>query len=173
MNENQREQGGFFMRNSRIGRMSTVAVAGLVSIGGVVTFALPAQAAFVGIKCKTLTGSDATGGTVTLSNCSGNTGGSSTPLSISALAAGGTITWTNGKTTTLGTPTLSGETDTAKDALKGSCPAGTTETEAKGAVTADTTGSAPVPGKYSLEVCVANSPGTSITNEKGSAVKIG
>jgi hypothetical protein len=158
------------MRNSRIGRMSAVAVAGLVSIAGVVTFALPAQAAFVGIKCKTLTGTTTT--TVTLSSCSGNTGGSSIPLSVASLGTGGTITWTNGKTTTLGTPTISAETDASKDALKGSCPAGTTETEAKGAVTADTTGSAPVPGKYSLEVCV-NGTTNAITNEKGSVVKIG
>jgi hypothetical protein len=158
------------MLNSRIGRMSAVAVAGLVSVAGVVTFALPAQAAFVGIKCKTLTGN--TANTVTLSNCSGNTGGASTALSIAALGAGGTITWVNGKTTTLGTPTLSGETDGSKDALHGSCPATASEEEAKGAVTADTTGSAPVPGVYKLEVCVNGTTGA-ITNEKGSAVKIG
>jgi hypothetical protein len=158
------------MRKSRIGRLSAAAVTGFVTIAGVVTFASPAWATFVGIKCSSVSGSSATGGTVTLSGCNGNTGGASQAEPVSTLLTGGTITWLNGKTTTFGTPTIS-STETDSD-VGGTCPAGTSEVQVTGNVTADTTGSAPVPGKYKMEIC-ANSTTMAFKNEPGSKAKIG
>jgi len=100
------------------------------------------------IKCTSLSGNVNT--TVTLSGCNGNSGGGSTPIMSSALQSGGTITWLNGKTTTIAAPALTPGTN---------CPAGDTDLVAKAMVTADTTGSVTVGSKTKVEVCY-NSSGT-------------
>jgi hypothetical protein len=154
------------MLHSRVRRLAAVAGVVSASFAGVFVIAGPASATFVGIKCAHLTGNVSS--TFTLSGCNGNTGGASQP--VANLATGGPITWVNGKSTTFGKPTIS---STEHDAdPKGKCPAGTAESEVSGAVTADTTGSAPVPGKYKLEVCLNSTTGA-VTNEPGSKIKIG
>ena len=157
------------MLKSRYRRFA-VAVLASASLAGM--FALtggPASAAFVGIKCTGLTGT--VSGTIKATGCNGNTGGSSVAQTTSSLLSGGVVHWVNGKTTTIG-PASTSTTETDSDAPpKGPCPAGTSETSAKGSVTADTTGSAPVPGMYKAEVCVDGSGNISV--EPGSKLKIG
>jgi len=157
------------MLKSRYRRFA-VAVLASASLAGVFAItAGPASATFVGIKCTGLTGT--VSGTIKATGCNGNTGGSSVPQSTSSLISGGVVHWVNGKTTTIGAATTS-STETDSDAPpKAPCPAGTSQTSAKGSVTADTTGSAPVPGTYKVEVCVDGSG--NITIEPGSKLKIG
>ncbi len=154
------------MMGSRFARLTfSAAVALALPIGGAVILdASPASATFVGIKCTTLTGSAS--GNVTITGCSGNTGGASTTMPTSTLLAGGTVTWVNTDTTVIGSPTVTSVTGSAK-----TCTASQTEIKATGAVTADTTGSAPVPGTYKIFVCV-NSKGK-ISDAPGKKVKIG
>ncbi len=111
------------------------------------------------ISCSKLSGNAAT--KIKASGCTGNTGGTSKKMAATVLAGGGTIKWANGKTTTIGAPSL---------ATGSLCPAGDTDVVASGTVTADTTGSAkPIPGLFSAEVCVDGSgnislaPGTKMT----------
>jgi hypothetical protein len=59
----------------------------------------------------------------------------------------------NGKTTTIGAPTLSTGTN---------CPAGDTDEVAKSTVTADTTGSVTVGSKTKVEVCITGSGSISL-----------
>jgi hypothetical protein len=157
------------MLKSRYRRFAAAMLASASLAGMFAITAGPASAAFVGIKCTGLTGT--VSGTIQATGCNGNTGGSSVPQSTSSLISGGVVHWVNGKTTTIGAATTS-STETDSDAPpKAPCPAGTSETSAKGSVTADTTGSAPVPGTYKVEVCVDGSG--NITIEPGSKLKIG
>jgi hypothetical protein len=155
------------MLRSRLIRMSiAVAAAVAVPLGGAVIFdASPASAAFVGIKCTTITGT--LFGTVTVSGCNGNTGGASTAMPPPPpLLSGGTITWVNSDTTTLGAPTVTSVTGSAK-----TCTSTQSEEKSTGAVTADTTGSAPVPGTYKIFVCLSSKG--KLTDAPGKKVKIG
>ncbi|HYA67987.1 MAG TPA: hypothetical protein VED63_04560, partial [Acidimicrobiales bacterium] len=95
------------------------------------------------ITCKSFSGTVSS--TVIASGCNGNTGGSSDPISATALAAGGTVKWSNGKTTTIGAPTLG--------TVKNKKCTGTAET-VSATVTADTTGLASL-GTMTTEVCIA------------------
>jgi hypothetical protein len=89
---------------------------------------------------------------VTLKRCGvGNTGGASQPMQATSLATGGTINWINGKTTTVKLTVVEGDSTT--------CPAGNTRYDAKGKVTADTTGSTSVGAKVKASVCVNNTTG--------------
>ena len=148
----------FHRRFTRIGIAAAAVSMSVVGVSG--AFATPAWA-FTGIKCSTLTGNIAS--TVTLSGCTGNTGGASTPLLATSLASGGTITWTNSQTTTV---TLS-----VSSPAGGTCPPKTTLEQAKGTTTADTTGSAPVGGKVKVLVCLTKTGGLSL--EPGHVAKIG
>ncbi len=140
-------------------RLARCAVAGALTLGPIVavvgTGASPAFA-FAGIKCHVLTGNIST--TVTLSSCNGNTGGGTIAEPTSTLISGGTITWLNSDTTTFGTPTLTAiaQSSSTYTCLKNSS---TSEESATGPVTADTTGSAPVPGTYKLSVCINSKSG--------------
>ena len=148
----------------RVGAISAAALVGATTVlalssGG------PASAAGSQIKCTSLTGTITT--TIKLSGCTGNTGGASANLPSSVLATGGTITWVNGKTTTL---TMSlGHTETDPAEIK-SCPPGSSEFETKGTVTADTTGSALVGGVAKSEECGAS--GGVLSFEPGTALKL-
>jgi hypothetical protein len=154
------------VRHLRLGRVLTGSV--LVVSASAGAFALsagPASAVPPKIVCKALSG--AINGNITLSQCSGNTGGSSMPFLATSLATGGTIPWTNGKTTTITLTSSGNETD-----ADAACPAAEpTEFEAKGSVTADTTGSAPVGGVAKGEACV-NSSTNAIVIEPGSKLKL-
>jgi hypothetical protein len=79
------------------------------------------------------------------------------PLAATALAAGGTITWTSGSTTTVGAPTL-----TATSAKK--CPgyvkgssSNPTADKFTGKVTADTGDGIKIPGTDKGAVCISSS----------------
>ena len=142
------------MLRTRIARFAVAGALTVVPIAAAVGFAAGSASAspnpFVGIKCKVLTGTIST--TVTLSTCNGNTGGATIAEPVSTLTAGGTVTWVNSDTTTFGSPTLTTVTGSAK-----TCASTATEEKATGAVTADTTGSAPVASNYKIFVCVASS----------------
>jgi hypothetical protein len=128
--------------------------------------AAPAGAAVGTIKCTKLTGTIASG--ITLSGCNGNTGGASQLIPATNLVGGGTITWVNGQTTTVTLNATAGESDSD---LRGTCSATTTEYEATGTVTADTTGSAIVGGKAKAEACLNTTTGK-LTLEPGTALKL-
>jgi hypothetical protein len=146
------------MLRSRI--IPVIGIAALVSGGTIGALAPSAGAAKTKtIKCTKLSGNAAT--KVQASGCTGNTGTKSKKMAATVLAGGGTIKWANGKTTTIGTPSL---------ATGSLCPAGDTDVIASGAVTADTTGSTkPIPGVFNVEVCVSSTgaislaPGTDLT----------
>lgn len=157
------------LRSRIVGLVTAVTAATAVPIVAI-GLATPASAAFIGIKCTAVKAASHTDGLYHLSGCNGNTGGGGS----FALEEGSSqiISWTNGRTTRIGGATIR-LTEADKDA-KGSCPSGTTEFAVSGAVKADTTGSAPVPGRYSFEACEKASPtGYLNTNEPGSIVKFG
>jgi hypothetical protein len=139
--------------------VTAAAVLGAATLGAV-AFGGPASAV-TKIKCTTLSG---TGVSATLSHCTGNTGGGSGLLLFPFEPGPGTITWLNGKSTS-GTITV-GSTEHDTD-LRGTCPAGTTEFESTGTVTADTTGSAPVGGIIKGEACYNATTGA-VSVEPGS-----
>lgn len=117
----------------------------LAAMGGPAAAAAKAEKS---ITCKVFAGT--VSGTITLSKCNGNTGGSSQALSSGALASGGTLVWTNSKQTVIGTPVLSGITSkkckaTGDSALSVSIP-----------VTSDTTGLTSL-GTLTTQVCIDGS----------------
>jgi len=160
-----------YMGGINLHRLRTIRALGAVAVAGAATLGAfsivgPASAAVLKIKCTHLTGN--LNGTLTLSGCNGNTGGASMPLpAFQFLGGGGTITWVNGKLTSV-SMAATGENET--DPAGGSCPAGTSELQSKGTVTADNTGSAPVGGIAKGEVCSDNS-NTNLTLEPLSAFK--
>ena len=105
------------------------------------------------MTCTTITGNVST--TIVVSGCTGgNTGGSSEPLAATALAAGGTVTWVSGSTTTIAAPSL-----TAVSPKK--CPGYVKDASSNpGAesfttvVTGDTGDGMLIPGAATGEVCV-------------------
>jgi hypothetical protein len=122
------------------------AVAATATLGGTAFAA-------VTITCTTLTGTAST--TITVSGCTGgNTGGSSVPLPATALALGGTISWTSGSTTTIAAPTL---TATSAKKCPGYVKGSTTNPTAEkfsAVVTADHGDGIKVPGKSKGAVCI-------------------
>ena len=152
------------MLRSRIVRFASAGLALATPLAIVVSLSGPASASqpklVLKIKCTGLTGNEM--GNVTLSGCNGNTGGSSTPFTANLLGTGGTITWSNGKTTTIGMTTS--KTGTA-------CPAGTdTDVILKSTVTAVTTRSVTIGSKSKIEVCTDGSG--NITLPPGKKAKI-
>jgi predicted RecA/RadA family phage recombinase len=134
-------------------RVILASVAALaLPLGFTVAASVPASAATLSIRCTHLSGS-ISGSTAKLSGCSGNTGKSGT-VPIASFASGtGTITWANGKTTSVsGTVTSPSKDETETK----SCAAGSTEYLLKGKVTADTTGSATVGGTVHAEACLSS-----------------
>ena len=124
--------------------------------------AIPASAATVDLSggiasaigvtttCTTMTGTAT--GTIVLSGCTGgSTGGSSQPTMV--LAAGGTITWNNGNTTTITKPQLkSSKKLTVKCVAK--YGAGTSEETGTAVVTSQVgTGDSPIPGVFKAKMC--------------------
>src|SRR4051812_20805786 len=139
-------------------KMVRLLAVGAMAGSAVLAVAPGAADAAGSIKCKKLAGNIATN--VTLSGCSGNTGGASKPIAATALATGGTIKWVNSKTTTVKLSVKQKGTD---------CPAGSSEYQAKGTVTKDTTGSATVGTVAKAKACVdaagniSLAPGTKAT----------
>ncbi len=150
------------IRTHAVRVVSTAALIGAAAAGGL-TLTMAGSASAVGpqIKCSAVKGNLDT--TVKLTHCNGNTGGASMPFMAESYASGGVFTWVNGKTTTISlTSVTSGP--------QGTCPAGTTEFSASGTVTADTTGSAPVGGKFKASVCLHSSG--AITVEPGTVISL-
>jgi len=145
--------------------LTAAAILGAATFGAI-SFAGPTSAAVGTIKCLKLTGNINT--TVTLSSCNGNTGGASNAIPATSLATGGTIPWVNGQSTTV---TLTANQTESDGDVAGTCSATTTEFEATGTVTADTTGSAIVGGKAKAEACVNLTTGKIIL-EPGTALKL-
>ena len=149
------------MHRFRKAGMSVAAVALAVS-GVAVLFAGPASAGGPKgkVSCTTFSGS-VLSGFITISGCSGTaaTGPSSMPISISVLAGGGPVTWSNGNVTTFHAPTLGTAKpthcpgyvkSTKKAPYTGPEPS---ETTFSGTVTADNSGMK-VPGKYKGYICI-------------------
>ena len=119
-----------------------------------VAFGSPAWAktkAEKSITCKKFSGTIS--GTVTASGCNGNTGGGSQTIAATALATGGTVQWSNGKTTTIGAPTLGSVTNKKCKAT------GDSAESVSAPVMADTTGLTTL-GTLTTQVCIS---GTSIS----------
>jgi hypothetical protein len=147
--------------------MSVAAVA-LAASGVAVIFAMPASAASGPkgkITCTTMSGS-VSSGEIKISGCTGTatpgTGGSSKELSITVLANGGPVTWSNNTVTHFSKPVLASAKAThcpgyvkssKKHPYSGSEPS---LEKFSGTVTSDNSG-LKVPGKYKGEVCISNS----------------
>jgi hypothetical protein len=128
----------------------------------VVALAIPASVATVGLSspafavtttiCTTITGNISS--TIVISGCTGgNTGGSSQPVVATSLATGGTITYVDSNTTTIGAATIKSPAKLVKKCRK-LYGTGTSEDSVSGKVTASNTGIVPIPGKYSGAVCI-------------------
>ncbi len=136
---------------------SAVLAVSTAGLAAALTFAAPAAAKTSGVTCKHISGS---GTLASLTNCSGasHTGGSGTlPLSNPS-----TIAWANGKTTTVSP--FSQTLASPDESEKYSCPAGTTEYNLSGTVSADTTGVIPVGSTLSAEICFNSA--NMVANEK-------
>jgi hypothetical protein len=142
------------MNFARLIRISIAAAAAVaLPVGGAVLFSAATASAAGAIICTKASGTDTT--TVTLKSCTPtNTTDGKGKTAASTLATGGTVKWKNGARTILGPPVLGTGTN---------CPAGTaTDETLRGKVEGDTTGSAPVGGPYSAEVCVSSTGAISL-----------
>ncbi|HXW35235.1 MAG TPA: hypothetical protein VEJ87_11710 [Acidimicrobiales bacterium] len=138
-------------------RRVLLAAAALTIPVSVATFGFSgiASAKAIHTKCTTVTGTLTT--TLTLTNCKGGvTGDSSTAFTTSILVGtggsngtGGTITWTDDNTTTIG---IVG----TRPVSATKCPvSGSTAVHYRGKVTAQTgVGDSPIPGKITGELCI-------------------
>jgi hypothetical protein len=127
-----------------------------------IAFAGPASAGPYPLTCTKLVASP-TALTGTVSGCTVAVSGGSGKLSH-FLPSGGQIAWKNGTSTTYKS-TASGESDTDHTP----CPAGSSEVEVRGSVTASTNSHLPKGDPVTFEVCVTR---TKIVNEKGSTFNI-
>lgn len=153
-------------------RIALVAVAGsaaLVPLAGIsaLTTGVAAAKTPKGISCSTLKGKVVIGATitekVTLSNCTGTTGGSGkSKATVSSTGPNTTeVKWTNGKTTTASESAASGSF---------ACPSGDDAEAVTGSVTQDNTKSTAVGAAVAGDVCynpntskLSLSPGTKFT----------
>lgn len=106
------------------------------------------------IACTTLSGNATS--TITLSGCSGgDTGGGSTPVSATALATGGTITWLSGGSITIGAPTLTATSSKKCPGYVKDAASNPTADKIAAAVTSDTgDGFKKLPGSIKGAVCI-------------------
>jgi hypothetical protein len=142
-----------------------LAAALAIPLTGVSAVALstPAWAA-VKITCTSFNGSVASGQVQATGCTGGNTGGSSQSLSISVLAAGGVVPWTQTpNTTTFGSPTLASTSATKCPGYVKKASSNLAAEKFSGVVTADTGNGIKVPGKYSGAVCISNDANGDIT----------
>jgi hypothetical protein len=110
------------------------------------------------LTCTTINGSVGTN-SIVISGCTGgHTGGSSMSVPATALAAGGTIPWTSGGSTTITAPTLSSAVGKACPGYvkpaKGTNPAEPTLEKFSATVTADSGDGLKLPGSAKGSVCV-------------------
>jgi hypothetical protein len=159
-NHGEAPWGGFLKTRERrrvMRRALLLAAALAIPMSGASVVALSGTAgAAVKINCTTITGNASS--TLVISGCSGgNTGGSSKPVQSTALAAGGTIDWVSGSTTTISAPTL---TSTSPKKCPGYVKGGSSNPSADkiaATVTADTGDGLKVPGKATGAVCISSS----------------
>jgi hypothetical protein len=119
----------------------------------------PASAKQVGTACEHWSANNLLTGTFSGCSDKANTGGAGTlttgPTDVL------TISWVNGRTTRISGPGIRSVNRTGRGNANHQCPPQTTEYQWFGNVTADTTGSIPVGGKLSGDVCIDFSTGTS------------
>jgi hypothetical protein len=150
-------------RRVAMGAALALSVSSLALLGGGTAFAATPKPKPPKGKttCSTMTGTAT--GTVTVSGCvdanGAVTGGGTAPLSVATLAAGGTVTWLSGKTSTFGTSTLADNKPTKCPGyvkVKKGQPAVAEPSSFKfsGVVTADNSGMK-VPGKFKGVVCIS------------------
>jgi hypothetical protein len=126
--------------------------------GALATFAVslsvagPASAKEVGTTCEQWSANNLLTGTFSECSDKAATGGSGTlttgPTDVL------TISWVNGRTTQISGPGIRSPKRTEDENANHQCPPQMTEYKWFGSVTADTTGSIPVGGKLSGEVCI-------------------
>jgi hypothetical protein len=110
------------------------------------------------ITCTTINGSLVTNSLVVSGCTGGDTGGTSTSLPATALAAGGTINWSTGSSTTISAPTLT--TSVGKTCPgyvkppKGTTPAEPSLEKFVTVITADSGDGLALPGSAKGSVCV-------------------
>jgi hypothetical protein len=107
------------------------------------------------ITCSTFSGNIS--GTIAASGCSGgNTGGGSQQLSAATLAAGGTINWLSGGSTTVGAPTLAAASATKCPGYVKKAASEPTAESFTAAVSSDTGDGLKLPGTMKGSVCIAS-----------------
>ena len=127
-----------------------------LSAASMVVAANPASATTAPkITCTKMTGNASS--TVVISGCTGgHTGGKSRPVAASALAAGGTVTWVAGSSTTIKAPTL---TSVSAAGCPGYVKGGSDNPSADkfvATVTKDKADGLKLPGKATGAVCIAD-----------------
>lgn len=105
------------------------------------------------LSCTTITGN--IGSTIVVSGCTGgDTGGMSNAFTAIDLATGGTIPWSSGGSTTIGSPTVTATSATkCPDYVRGGANNPSAE-KISGAVTADTGDGLKLPGTFKGAVCI-------------------
>jgi hypothetical protein len=105
------------------------------------------------LSCTTITGN--IGNTIVVSGCTGgDTGGMSNSFTAIDLATGGTIPWSSGGSTTIGSPTVTATSATkCPDYVRGGANNPSAE-KISGAVTADTGDGLKLPGTFKGAVCI-------------------
>jgi hypothetical protein len=142
------------MAQGRLGRFVAAALL-LGASGAGLAVATPASASASSggsrtIECKAFGGA-LESNDFKLLRCDGDTRRSSLTTSFDVLMHGGTITWTNGETTT-----ISAHTSVAG---RGTCRGNSYELKVRGTVTADTTGSTRVNHVVKANLCHSNTNG--------------
>jgi hypothetical protein len=152
--------------NKRLVRGSVAAIAGLaIPVVGVTALGVsPAFAAKTGITCSKLSGKANVGANTSstkFTKCTGNTGTKGSSKGTATPPTSETLTWANGKATTIGNINLGTGTLCPATNAKG-LPLVADETES-GTVTKDNTKSTTVGAGSSAEVCVYGSDVNALT----------
>jgi hypothetical protein len=140
--------GGSDMQGRRFFRAwATVPVLVVVALAGSLLCTAPASASAKAVTCTSLTGDlNDSPITFTLSGCSTGTGGSGT-------AQGFTISWANGRTTSLATAAFPVPTGRVQH---GRCASLADRYAIKDGIVGDSTGAIRVGGQASADVCILN-----------------
>jgi hypothetical protein len=108
------------------------------------------------ITCTGINGNAAS--TITVSGCTGgDTGGSSTSMTATTLATGGTVDWVSGSKTTIGDPTLTTSVGKKCPGYVKGAESNPTAEAFTAPVTSDSGDGLPLPGSASGAVCISSS----------------
>jgi hypothetical protein len=135
----------------------------VLALAGSLLFAVPASGSAKAVTCTSLTGNlNDTPITFSLGGCSAGTGGSGT-------AQGYTISWANGRTTSLATMAFPLPTGHIK---QGRCASLADRYAMKDSVVGDSSGAVRVGGDASADVCILNEAPDPWSLAPGSVFKI-